>query len=252
MLPPLAHWQKHFENNEFSNNSINWEVEDIFTEEEYKHIKKSLPAFQLGESSEGKHLIQAAKDYANEQNDPYLVAITRLFIKEEQGHALLLKRFMDKHKIPTLKKLWADDVFRKLRKNVGFELSVTILITAELLSLIYYSALFNATSNKLLKSICEKLVKDEVVHIKYESELLNHIRNEKPFLIKQLTRFAHQFFYFGTMLVVYFSHHRILNAGDYSFGRFWTACWQEFSYCFGQGNVLKKLPRRVSNSAIVS
>ncbi|MBI4853125.1 MAG: hypothetical protein HY819_15140 [Acidobacteria bacterium] len=244
MLPPLAHWQKHFESNE-SNSPINWEVEDILTQKEFDNIKNSIAAFQLGESSEGKHLIQAAKNYAQKYNDPYLITITRLFIKEEQGHALLLKRFMDKNKIPTIRKNWSDDIFRKLRKNVGFELSITVLITAEMLSLIYYSALFNATGSKLLKSICEKLVKDEVTHIKYESELLNSIRKEK--LLKHLVCFAHQFFYFGTMLVVYLSHHKVLNAGGYNFGGFWKHCWEEFSNSFGQGNLLKKLSRQMPN-----
>ncbi len=250
MLLSLANWQKHFENNEL-NNSINWLLEDVLTKEEYKNIKKSIAAFQLGESSEGRGLMQAAKNYAQTHNDPYLVSITKLFIKEEQGHALLLRRFMDKHKIPILKRNWTDDIFRKLRKNVGIELSVTVLITAEILSLIYYSALLNATNSKLLRSICEKLLRDEVEHIKYESELLNHIRKEKPFLTRQLIRFTHQFFYFGTMLVVYFSHNKVLNAGGYSFAGFWAACWQEFSCCFGQGNLLKKLAKQTSNSATV-
>lgn len=248
MLPPLAHWQKHFENNEFSNNSINWQVEDILTQEEFNNIKKSIAAFQLGESSEGKGLMQAAKTYAQKHKDPYLVTITKLFIKEEQGHSLLLKRFMEKHKISLLKRNWADDVFRKLRKDVGFELSVTVLITAEILSLIYYSALLNATNSKLLKSICEKLLKDEVKHIKYESELLNFIRKEKFLLLRYLICFAHQIFYFGTMLIVYLSHRRVINAGGYGFGSFWAVCWQEFSKCFGQGNLLKKLPRQMPNS----
>ncbi|KAF0246081.1 MAG: hypothetical protein FD167_3489 [bacterium] len=249
MLPPLANWQKHFGNNEFSNNSINWQLEDVVTEQEIANIKKSIAAFQLGESSEGRGLMQAAKNYAQTHNDPYLVTITKLFIKEEQ---LLLKRFMDKHKIPTLKKNWTDNIFRRLRKNVGLELSITVLITAELLSLVYYSALFNATNSKLLKAICGKLINDEEMHIKYESDLLNHIRKEKPFLVKHLIRFTHQFFYFGTMLVVYFSHYKVINSGTYSFARFWRACWQEFSCCFGQGNLLKKLAKQPSNSATVN
>lgn len=246
MLPPLAHWKNHFEKNEFSNSFVDWEAEDTLTKEEFNNIKKSIAAFQLGESSEGRGLIQAAKNFAEKHSDPYLVPITRLFIKEEQGHSLLLKHFMEKHKIPILKKNWTDDIFRKLRKDVDFETSITVLITAEMLSLVYYSALFNVTGSKLLKSVCKKLVEDEIVHIKYETELLNHIRKEKSLFSKFLVCFFHQFLYFGTMLLVYFVHHRVFKTGGYNFGFFWSSCWQEFSHSFGQGNFLKKLCKHSS------
>lgn len=252
MLPPLADWQKYFENNEFSNSSIDWQAEDILTQKEISNIKKSIAVFQLSENSEGKNLIQAAKNYAKKYNDPYLVSITRLFIKEEQGHSLLLKRFMEKHKISLLRKNWADDVFRRLRKDVDFELSITILITAEVLSLICYSALFHNTNSKLLKSICEKVIKDEIKHMNYKSELLNHIRREKKLPLRYLICFIHQVFFFGSMLVVYFSHFKLFSVGGYSFGTFWASCWEEFSKCFGQGNLLKKLPKCLPSSVIVN
>src|SRR5205085_5738703 len=116
-------------------------------------VGKSIAAFQLGEQSEGKGLLKAADSFAQNTDNPYLSQITRLFIAEEQNHALLLRKFMELNGIPLLKHNWTDSIFRRLRKNVGFELSITALITAEIISVVYYDAMNNATKSHLLKRI---------------------------------------------------------------------------------------------------
>src|SRR5215213_7201811 len=160
MLCSLKSWHDYFAENSSNKGAIAWDEEDTLTVAEKKRIGESIATFQLGEYSEGRGLLKFATQYASEHADDYLIKITRLFIAEEQNHALLLKRFMDRHEIAALKKNWTDTVFRRLRKNVGYELSVTVLITAEIISLVYYRALKKCTGSRLLAKVCDKLLAD--------------------------------------------------------------------------------------------
>ncbi len=234
MLNSLKPWHAYFSKNRYDIGDISWDAQDALTGDEKSCIEHSIAAFQLGEYSEGKGLLKSAARYAEKLDSEYLVPITKLFIAEEQNHALLLKRFMDIHNIALIKKNWTDAVFRRLRKNVGFELTITVLITAEIISLVYYRALKRATNSKVLTGICDKILADEGFHIKYESEMINYMRNSKPAAIKLVSAFLHQFLFSGTILIVYFNHKRVLRMGGYDLSDFWAACWSEFATCFSK------------------
>jgi hypothetical protein len=229
MLDSLKTWHDYFLRNQTQGGAINWDAPDRLTGEERARMAKSIAAFQLGEYSEGKGLMKAATAFAHQHGCPDLIAITKLFIGEEQQHAMLLKRFMDRHQIEPLKKNWADAIFRRLRKNVGFELSVSVLITAEIVSLVYYEALRRGSGSDLLKQICDKILADEIRHTEYESALLNHLRERRPAIIRKLIAWLHQFLLIGTTAAVCLSHRRVLKSGGYTITRFFAACWLAFS-----------------------
>lgn len=232
MWRSLRAWLAYFEGNSVSVPGIPWEAEDRVSADEVRLIGKSVAAFQLGEYSEGRGLLKSAKDFSAHFGDRVLYEITQLFIKEEQRHALLLKRFMLAHDIKLLRKQWTDTVFRKLRKFFGYELSVTVLITAEIIALVYYKALKNCTGSPVLKAICDKILADENAHVRFESELLLYLRGLKPGPRAQAVSFLHRFLYAGTVTVVYLGHRKVLAAGGYGPLAFWKSCWLEFSNCF--------------------
>ena len=232
MRRSLRAWLAYFEGNALSDNGIPWEADDSISPEEIRLIGKSVAAFQLGEYSEGRGLLKAAGDFSAHFGDRVLHEITQLFIKEEQQHALLLKRFMLAHGIGLLKKQWTDTVFRRLRKLFGYELSVSVLITAEIIALVYYKALKDCTGSKILKAICDKILADENAHVRFESELLLYLRGLKSAPLRQAVNLSHRFLYAGTVTVVYLGHRKVLAAGGYGPLRFWKSCWLEFSKCF--------------------
>ena len=80
-------WCDYFRQNAASLLRIPWEMGAQLTQAERSAIAKSVQAFQLGESGEGRHLIRAATEYAARTDyEEYVVAV-RLFIAEEQRHA---------------------------------------------------------------------------------------------------------------------------------------------------------------------
>jgi len=211
-----SYWKDHFERNQSHFRHIDWEEPDELTVAEKALIKRSIQQFQHGENSEGKHLFQFAKTMNNEE---YLQSI-RLFIKEEQTHARVLARFMDKYGIEKIKDHWVDGVFRWLRKLVGLENSVLVLLTAEIISKVYYDALNNATGSALLQKICAQVFQDEDQHIAFQCCTLNLLHEKKNSFSKFLTRSWHLFLMTGTILVVWGYHKKVLKKGGYYFSRF--------------------------------
>src|SRR4030095_16934868 len=111
-------------------------------------VASSIQEFQLGESSEGRHLISAANRYAALSGDFDYVTALRLFIAEENRHARELGRFLDLAGIPRVESSWPDTVFRILRRRAGLELSIVVLVTAEIIAKVYYAALRDAAGSR--------------------------------------------------------------------------------------------------------
>jgi len=80
-------WCDYFRQNAASLLRIPWGMGAQLTQAERSAIAKSLQAFQLGESGEGRHLIRVATEYAARTGDEEYVTALRLFIAEEQRHA---------------------------------------------------------------------------------------------------------------------------------------------------------------------
>ncbi|MEL6221636.1 MAG: hypothetical protein AAFR31_03220 [Cyanobacteria bacterium J06627_8] len=228
----LNRWFAYFEKNAACEPDIPWEAHELLTADDYQTIQHSIATFQRGEYSEGRQLMAFARHYAQSQGDNTLAKITQLFVKEEQLHASLLKRFMEKHGIPCLKKEWTDVLFRTLRRHAGYEVSITVLITAEIIALTYYDALQNCTESKVLQAICTRLLSDERAHVAYESELINHMRSQKSAFRQWGDRHLHRHLFLFTTLLVYVEHRLVLNRGGYTFLQFWKACWSDFSQHF--------------------
>jgi hypothetical protein len=72
----------------------------------------------------------------------------------------------------------------------GGELYVYILISAELIGVVYYRALEVATDCQRLMVLCRGLVSDELAHVGVESQLLLALRAGRAAPVQALTRMA--------------------------------------------------------------
>jgi hypothetical protein len=217
----------YFQNNAASLMAIPWERGAELTAAEQSAIAASVQGFQLGESSEGRHLLRCAQDYARRTGDADYLAAVRLFIGEEQRHGRDLGRFLQLAGIPRLQRTWSDSVFRWLRRQAGLELSTSVLIAAEVIALVYYQALRTATGSAVLRRVCDQLLADEVAHIRFQTERLALLRRDRSRWQTALTNSLHRFLFAGTCLVVWWGHSSAYCAGGYGFGRFWWESWRE-------------------------
>lgn len=231
----LGKWKEYFEINAALPEEIPWTAEEGLSAEEKRIIGPSIAAFQLGESSEGRGLMAAAEACGKERGWVQLGAVTRSFIREEQRHAALLGRFMDRHGLPRLSREWTDQAFRALRRIPGaggLDAVLPVLITAEIISLVYYRALAAATASRALKSICRKILADETAHVAYEAALLEALRRGHDPFRAAGARLAHHLLFQATVATVWCKHGAVLRRGGYGAGRFQAACWKEFHRVF--------------------
>lgn len=218
------YWLNHFKTNQNQFNHITWCTHSELTSKEISIITSSIQQFQKGENSEGKHLIQ----YAKQQGDTTYLQTIKLFIKEEQKHALVLGKYMETHKIDKIKSHWIDGVFRNLRKLSSLENSILVLLTAEIIAAIYYIALRDCTNSKTLKAICNQILQDEDMHINFQSYTLSHFYSIKSLISKIYSRLFHKILMIGTIMIVWLYHKDVLLNGGFSFSFFYKSVFDEY------------------------
>ena len=211
-----TNWNEYFESNKTHFSDIDWKAEEQLTPREKEIITTSIQQFQKGENSDGKHFFALAKTFP----DQVYFECVKLFIAEEQTHALVLGKFMDKHGIRKIKRHWVDGCFRWLRKFAGLENSLTVLVTAEIIAKVYYKALRNCTQSALLGKICVQILKDEDQHIIFQCYALSYFYAGKSFIGKFFRRGLHFVLMIGTILIVWFYHRTVFTNGGYSFSKF--------------------------------
>lgn len=211
------YWINHFKANSLEQR-IDWEIKPALTTTELDTIKASLQAWQLGETSEGKHLIDAATKYAHKIGDTDYIGAVKLFIKEEQKHGNNLGRYLDAINVPRIKKDWGDSLFRKVRYfNTSIELWTLAVIVVESTAQIFYQSLKDATHCTLLKQICTDILIDEAYHITFQNERLAIIFHNKGEFSKWWRTAAYKYFFIATSSLVWFAHRKLFKAGGNSF-----------------------------------
>ncbi len=225
-------WLEYFEWNSEEPDTFPWQAREALSPLESMRIAKSIAAFQLGENSEGSALLKFAQSYGDRMGFAVLPLVTAFFVQEERNHSGLLGRFMDKHGIPKRQSEWTDTVFRAMRKPFGFEVSNSVLITAELISLVYYRALREATSSRLLRALCNKILEDEKSHVEYEAALIRFAQAGCGRPRAWVWRQGQRVLYAGTLAVVFLEHRQVLAPGGYRWKAFWSAGWKEFDRAF--------------------
>jgi hypothetical protein len=219
-LKTSCEWLAYFKKN-LQQKRINWQTEPTITLEEKLTVIKSLQAWQLGETSDGTNLINAANKYANKINDSYYVEAIRLFIKEEQKHGENLGKYLDNIHYPRIKKNWGDSLFRKIRGlNTSMEWWTLAVITVECAAQVYYQSLKDATNCNLLKQVCTDILIDEAPHIQFQQERMAIIFKNKPKLIRIVSYFFYKIFYFSTSMLVWFAHKKVFIAGNVHFKKY--------------------------------
>ena len=230
-------WLNHFEYHAQHPRCVPHGISDVLRPEERRLIASSIATFQLGEQSEGRTLLRAAQRFAGARRIPALVRIVELFIREEQRHAALLRAFMGEHRIAVKRSDWTDRVFRRVRQFAGLELCLHILISAELIGIVYYRALEAATDCQRLVVLCRTLVSDELAHVGFESQLLLALRAGRAAPVQVLMRLAHRAFFAGTASVVWLTHRSVLRQGGFGARDFLRVCLSQYAFYLEPVNV---------------
>lgn len=213
-------WVEYFKYNNSHLLKIDFKNNSELSEDEIALITPSIKAFQIGEGSEGRHLKKCVKKFADKAGYKEYEAIMKWFVSEENRHSQTLKKFMDIYHIEPVKKLRIDNVFRLLRKLMGLECEIIVLVTAEMIALSYYTALSNAVSSDVLSVICQQMLNDELKHIVLQSDTLHRISADRSNALNHLSRFIRQFIMQTTVFVVWHKYKTLFTNGNYPYKKF--------------------------------
>ncbi len=232
-----ADWVDYFRANAEQQKDIPWDEPVNLSAEERAVIIPSLRGWQLGETSDGAHLLAASHTYAADLGDATFIEAARLFIAEEQRHGGNLGRFLDCAGVSRAISDWGDTLFRAVRYFVPrMEIWATPVVMVETHALIYYNAVRRATRSAVLRRICEQILADEVAHIRFQCERLALLHHGRAGWLQALTMLFHRGFFTVITLAVWVGHRHALTAGGYRFKRFWAMAWSKMHHAWALMN----------------
>jgi hypothetical protein len=229
MCSPYEQWHRHFTSNLRDAPSLPWNDPHGLSAREGSVVTRSIQQFQLGEYARGRGLRRRAAAHPVLGADPWFLPALDLFIAEEQEHSRLLGMFLDHERIPRLARDWVDAVFRRLRKLAGLDACVSVLVTAEVLAVPFYTALRDATQSRLLRAICTRILRDEAAHLKYQALTLGMIRRRLSRTSRALRSLCHRVLFDGTSLMLWRQHRTVFRAAGWEFAKFWWTAHHWFA-----------------------
>ena len=152
-----------------------------------------------------------------------------MLIAEEHRHSAALARLMELNGIPQLAHGLSDRIFRRLRNLVGsLEISISVLVTAEIIAKVSYPALYAATNSAVLRAICQQLYRDEAVHVVFQTEQLAKIRASRSAPGMWATAILHRILFYPTAVLVAVSHGAVIRRSGLRRLSFLWRCRCEF------------------------
>lgn len=240
-------WRKHFLDNSLTTQPLPWGEPYKLSTQERTAIQQSIQQFQLGEGSHGRRLLKRGMRFSGRVGDPYFPRALHLFIKEEQRHSAHLLRFMQQQGIAPVSKHWVDSIFRHLRGLAGLELSLRVLVTAEIIAVPYYRALGRATKSPLLRALSSGILADEGAHLRFQSSMLRRVALSRSILLARGVSRLHRLFLVVTVCIVWREHQSVFEAAGYRFGRLLKESLLEFA-ALDRASNSGRVPARAPNS----
>ena len=163
-------WLRHFEQNRLNRAEPPWHLPTPLDQPARAILARSLSHFQLGESGEGRFLLEQAQRQA--PDDPQYAEALSLFILEEKEHARLLEKLVLRFGGALIRRHWTHALFRCARRALGLNFEIQVLVIAEIVGTAYYRLLGLRTRDPVLEQICALVLRDEAKHIAFHVDWL--------------------------------------------------------------------------------
>ena len=203
-------WVTYFEANRQNRPEPDWRLpypEDAATA---ARLARSFSHFQLGESGEGRCLLaEARRAYPD---DPLYCEALNLFIAEEQEHARLLGRLVERFGGRLIEQHWTHSLFRLFRRALGVHFEIQVLVIAELVGTAYYRLLKVRARDRVIEQVCDLILRDEAQHIAFHTD--RFASSQASWLPMEISLWAAQFqsLFLAATVVAWVDHADALRA----------------------------------------
>ncbi|HEY6457444.1 MAG TPA: hypothetical protein VIY90_19375 [Steroidobacteraceae bacterium] len=241
MLHDLPIWLAHFRSQAAHPRRVPTTLDDTLTGRERRLIAQSIATFQLGENSPGAHLRAAVRHHRGSPDPHVLTEIFDLLIAEAQRHASLLGAFMQDHEIPRRERACTDQALRALCRRGGLEARLRILVSAQIIGIVYYRALEGVTDCRRLQILCRTIAADGLAHVAFESQLLLQMRSRRHGIAKLLSSACEQALFSAAALLLFATHRRVLKSAGYAAALFVRDCRSQYAFYLKWPPALRRL-----------
>ena len=206
-------WIDYFESNRSTFPEPDWKREcQLPKGETLEHLRSSLATFQLGESGEGTTLQRYANKLAGDGNFQNYDKALRLFVDEEKQHARLLAETLGYLDGRLIEKQWTHFFFRNARRLINLEFEIQIFVTAEIIGKSYYALLHRHVDDPVVRSVCGKLICDEVKHLNFHIEFFRERLDGLGAIRRRLWHLQFEAIFQVARHVVWLDHRHCLTA----------------------------------------
>ncbi|HEX8236050.1 MAG TPA: hypothetical protein VF600_08845 [Abditibacteriaceae bacterium] len=225
MQSTMKNWRHYFERNKVNRMAIPWERGVNIESHLHAPLVRSLQRFQVGESGGSGHLQRLA---CLTNNADYAAAI-ELFAAEEGEHGRLLAQMLKSLDAPLLDSHWSDGIFVLLRRFGGrslrgFHIELLTLLIAEMIAKRYYRALYEGSTDEVLRALCSQILSDEEGHVAFHCDYLRVAFAPLLPANRVLVRTSWRTVYGLACLLVLFDHRGVLRASGVSAREWWRGC----------------------------
>ncbi len=173
MLQDLPVWLAHFRSQAAHPRQVPTTLDDTLTGRERRLIAHPSPRFSWVKVPTGAHLrargapsLRIAGRNTPSWKSSICSSPRRSGTQACSATSCRITRF------PGVSALCTDQAFRALRHLGGLEARLRILVTAEIIGIVYYRALEGVTDCRRLQILCRTMAADELAHVAFESQLL--------------------------------------------------------------------------------
>ena len=247
MLPDLtmnsSHWLAYFRNNRLNRPAPDWHLPCAGDATATAVLARSLSHFQLGESGEGRCLLSHARRAY--RDDPDYCEALALFIGEEQEHARLLARLVERFGGQLIGGHWTHAIFRTLRRALGVHFEIEVLVIAELVGTAYYQLLQARTRDLVLGQVCEIVLRDEAQHVAFHAARFADAQSAWMPLQRALWAAQFRCLFLGATCVAWLDHGPALREIGAQPREFFQHAWSGMENFLGE---LKAKPQPVTSA----
>lgn len=164
-------WRAHFRANKLDRREPKWDAPLALCGDAVAPLRRSLEQFQLGDGGGPATLIawNVEKLYGN--SDAARDLVDRWFAEEEE-HARLLKKAVDRFGGTCIDRHWSFSVFCGMRRWLGVRFELTILLLTEIVSTVYYRLIRRRCGDEPLRAMCRLIMRDEAGHVAFHRDRL--------------------------------------------------------------------------------
>ncbi|EDY20818.1 conserved hypothetical protein [Chthoniobacter flavus Ellin428] len=202
-------WLHYYQQNRLNRPEPQWDLPLNEHPAIVAELARSLSHFQLGESGEGTHLLREAR--RTHADDPAYQEALVLFIAEEQEHARLLQKLVERYRGRLVSRHWTHTLFRLFRRALGMGFELQVLVIAELIGTAYYRLLENRSNDPVLREVCELVLRDEAKHIAFHAERFGASQTTWLPVERALWLAQFQALFLAALQVAWTDHHRTLR-----------------------------------------